>query len=160
MTDKVLKPIPTDPPNYYFARSDGKIYSVKTGLFLELKPSVNGKGYSTVSIFGKTKYVHRLVMEAFYGPSKLVVNHRDGKVYNNSVDNLEYCTISENVKHASRTGLRKRPWLPKETVLLIRKHLALNEYSLNEIAEIFDTTHRVIRLISEGKNVIADDDYY
>jgi hypothetical protein len=53
----------------------------------------------------KTFLLHRLVAEAFLGASKLQVNHKDGNKLNNSIDNLEYCTASENVKHAFRTGL-------------------------------------------------------
>lgn len=51
--------------------------------------------------------VHRLVMAAFYGASNLQVNHIDGDKRNNCLDNLEYCTQSENMLHAYKTGLEK-----------------------------------------------------
>ncbi len=138
---------------YYFATEYGDIYSIKSGLPKKLKPGVNGRGYLTVSPNSKTKFVHRLVMEAFYGPSDLQVNHIDGKVYNNSIYNLEYTTPQENAAHALRTGLRDNPDLDKETVDLIKRHLALKDLTDNNIAEIFNVSHRVIHLIKEGKNV-------
>ena len=47
-------------------------------------------------------YIHRLVATAFLErlPEHTQVNHKDGNRWNNHVDNLEWCTASENVQHA------------------------------------------------------------
>jgi Zn-dependent peptidase ImmA (M78 family) len=48
-------------------------------------------------------------MHAFVGDSMgLQVNHKDGNKDNNALVNLEYCTSSENLLHASRVlGTRR-----------------------------------------------------
>lgn len=53
--------------------------------------------------------VHRLVADAFYDGSHdgLEVNHIDGNKSNNFIANLEWCTSSENRKHAFQTGLQR-----------------------------------------------------
>ena len=64
----------------------------------------NGKGYKTVSLLGKIFYIHRLVCKYFLDnfENKLEVNHKDGNPSNNNLNNLEWCTRSENLKHKFR----------------------------------------------------------
>lgn len=56
----------------------------------------------------KRHKVHRLVAEAFIpNPDGLpVINHIDLNPQNNSVDNLEWCDQSDNIKHANKSGHR------------------------------------------------------
>lgn len=77
----------------------------------KLTIKVSGNGYSMVSLYKEgvcnSTTIHRLVAQAFIPlvDGKGVVNHKDGNKLNNYVENLEWCTQSENRIHAISTGL-------------------------------------------------------
>lgn len=73
----------------------------------KLKPILHNTGYLYVTLNGKQLAVHRLVAQAFLpNPNNLPqVNHKDGNKKNNCVDNLEWCSCSENMKHAFKNNL-------------------------------------------------------
>ena len=98
----------------------GRVKSLRNDKLL--KQFVNRQGYSQVSLSknGKVKLcrVNRIVCRAFIEnpENKAQVNHIDGNKLNNRVDNLEWCTGSENVKHAYINGLQK-PIRGKDNIL-------------------------------------------
>ena len=70
-------------------------------------------GYRFVMLYGahgkKQYYVHRLVAETFIPNPKNLgdVNHKDGCKANNILFNLEWCSRSDNQKHAYKNGLNR-----------------------------------------------------
>lgn len=83
----------------------------------------NGRGkthYKEVTLYSDGKpldvEVHRLVATAFIpNPNNLkCVNHKDGDGTNNCVENLEWCTQSDNMLHNVRVlGHNSRNWSAK-----------------------------------------------
>lgn len=57
----------------------------------------------------KTYLVARLVASAFIknelSNNKLTINHIDGNRLNNKIENLEWCSLSDNIKKGFQTGL-------------------------------------------------------
>lgn len=80
-----------------------------------LKPRIATSGYYRVELYkSHTKkyfYVHRLVATAFIAnpQNKTEVNHIDGNKLNNHIENLEWNTKSENIRHSFKTGLHVSP---------------------------------------------------
>ena len=94
----------------YYVSNYGQVKSYKFGREVILK-HWNVQGYLFIQLAKNNKKksmsIHRLVAKAFIpNPyNKLTVNHKDGNKLNNCVDNLEWMTHSENMKHAWDTGL-------------------------------------------------------
>lgn len=75
-----------------------------------LKYNDNGNGYKIV-VFGLgdkvySRYVHRIIATVYLdNPDNLPqVGHRDDDKENNSPENLYWCTNSQNIRDAHRTG--------------------------------------------------------
>lgn len=92
----------------YRVSTFGRVASLATGEYCLRKPA-NMSGYLYVTLFrngkGKRCAVHRLVAEAFLpNPNNLpVVNHKDRNPQNCRLDNLEWTTNSDNIRHAYQT---------------------------------------------------------
>ena len=97
-------------PNYQIS-NNGDVVNITTGR--KLKPIRESTGYSHVTLCDNGQQyqtsIHRLVAQEFIAnpDNKPMVNHIDGDKSNNHVGNLEWCTPSENMQHAYRTGLQK-----------------------------------------------------
>ena len=89
----------------YAVTEDGRVWSYKRQKFLKL--GHHHSGYLNVRLYkngiGKTYSVHTCVAEAYIpNPDNLpCVNHRDENKQNNSVDNLEWCTVKYNTNYGT-----------------------------------------------------------
>jgi hypothetical protein len=95
----------------YYISDHGNAKSFKNGKEHILKPGKGVNGYYTIGIIRngnkrKSEYIHRLVAQTFIPNPiyKKQVNHKDGDKTNNQVDNLEWCTAKENMRHAWDMG--------------------------------------------------------
>ncbi len=77
-----------------------------------LSPFISNSGYYAIVLHKtrpvfKLNYIHRLIANAFLPNENNLeqINHIDGNKLNNNVFNLEWCSRSENMKHAIKVGL-------------------------------------------------------
>ena len=99
----------------YCVGDDGSVWSCWTtganpgprGQWRQLKPYPQSKGHCVVSIGRKnTRFVHRLILEAFVGPCPegMECRHLDGDPGNNRLENLAWGTPEENHADSVRHG--------------------------------------------------------
>lgn len=135
--------------NNYFVNAQGEVFNKKG----KKKASfVNDHGYEIVFLWkdnkSKSYTVHRLVAQAFISnpENKPCVNHIDGNKLNNEVNNLEWCTYSENTIHALENGL-KVPELGEDV-----HNSILTNTQVHEICQMMQKGYRDIE-ISESLKI-------
>ncbi len=122
-------------------------------------------GYYVVNIGqNRIKRIHRLVAETFLpNPENLQdVNHIDGNKQNNAVNNLEWISRGENIKHAYTSGLREQTKGELSTSSKITLQQAQDIYNsyetdgynsnTKELAEKYNLSQPYIRDIIRGQN--------
>lgn len=134
----------------YYITDTGKVYSSCVQRFLST--TQDRYGYEKVALVSddekRHRYsIHRLVLENFNpvdGMEHLQVNHIDGNKMNNHLENLEWATPSENVKHAYQIGLKSQRGelnngnkYSEETILQVIQLLKSKKYSGAEIDRMF-----------------------
>jgi hypothetical protein len=141
----------------------GKVKSAFTNSVLN--GSKTKKGYLAIALYKnkirKTFAAHRLVAQTFIeNPNnKSEVNHKDGNKLNNAAYNLEWCTGSENVRHAFKIGLRVKQFgtsnnnvkLTEEKVFEIKKRYHNENTTMRIIANEYGVDYALIQRIISGK---------
>lgn len=136
-------------------------FGVGTANYLSVVLCKNGQHYR--------KFVHRLVAEAFIPnpENKPEVNHIDGNPSNNRVENLEWVTRSENIKHSYRFLGRKitgsYAWHPfgkdnplSKIVLQIKDGVVIAEfYGISEANRKTGIQFKNISAVCRGKRKSA-----
>ncbi len=160
-----MKPIPRY-KNKYSITKDGKVWSNFSKRFL--KPQLGSYGYWIITLPGlgknsqklKTYYIHRLIADAFIpkvkGKSK--INHKNGKRDDNRLENLEWCTQKENIRHSWETGLCQPRYnenhpATKLTLLQIedlKPKLNYKYGTLTKLAKEYGVSPSLISLIRKG----------
>lgn len=151
---------------HYLITTSGEVINTITKQ--KRKLSVNHNGYLFIKLHNKGKQIqpkiHRLVADAFIPnlENKPFVNHINGIKTDNRVENLEWCTSSENIQHALKLGLIVRKFgenatgskLSKKNVLFIFKNKGV--LTNKELAIKFKVTTSNINLIQNGKSRFDD----
>lgn len=149
----------------YMISSTGLVKSFKYKKEAILKPRPNDTGYLRIVLYKDgmsfVMPIHRLVAEAFIPnpDNKPFINHINGLKDDNRSENLEWCTHSENMRHAHANGLinlngenNPNSKLKKRDVVRIRKLYIKGGVTQKELANDFDTTQSRISRIVNNKN--------
>jgi NUMOD4 motif/HNH endonuclease len=159
--------------DFYSVSNKGNVLSKRQNI--NLKPGNNGRGYLFVGLWkdsNRTRfYVHRLVALCFIeNPfNKEHVNHKDCDKGNNNVYNLEWCTLKENMIHASKNNrlyasdYQKRQTslansgsksalskLTENDVIKIKTILQNKTHTQNQIALMFNITRSNVSCIKRN----------
>ena len=142
MDEELWREWPQDPR--IMVSNMGNVVSYKRGgAGYPLKVSYGSSGYQQVSAgyHGRPQLVHRMVAETWIpNPNHHEqVNHINGNKDDNRIENLEWVTPSENVRHAIRIGLRKG-----------------TPIRIVETGEVFESIHECARRIGGSHGTISE----
>ena len=125
-----------------------------------LKQSRDSSGYKQVCLTKNSKKksysIHKMMAIAFIPnlENKEQVNHKDGNKINNIIDNLEWCTYHENLRHAMNHDLRAigekhgAAKLKNDDVLYIYKTFKNGEKTIQQLCKMFNMSYASIRDIT------------
>lgn len=130
-------------------------FSAKKYKIVKISNIINNSGSKNIPI-------HRLVAIYFIPNTnnKPQVNHKDGNKSNNNVENLEWFTCAENIKHCWENNLNrarkgeesKSSKLTEKEVFAIRVMYSTDKFTMQELSEIFNISKPSINLILRNVN--------
>lgn len=125
---------------------------------------MNSSGYLTVKLTkpgtkGKAVPIHTIVALVTLGPRPKgwTVNHKDANKLNNTPDNLEYCSIADNVKHATALGLHVKGegiWTSKLTKAKVRdlRRKAKAGMAYTDLSNEYGVGYRQVWMVVTGRS--------
>lgn len=164
---KKLNEIWKSVPGYsgYLASSRGRIMALRrpcsAGGVMKLKKHCGrNEGYMIVNLcldgLCVSKQVHRLVAKAFIPnpQEKPIINHKNRNRADNRVENLEWVTAAENIRHAIALGsfdfIRSNAKLDWQKVRKIRKIYTGQRGEQTKLARSYGVSRQVIGDILAG----------
>lgn len=147
----------------YSCSNYGRIKSINyknTSTQQLIKQSISGGYYKSVYVNDDGKYCsinsHRLICLAFNyidDWQQMQVNHKDGNKLNNNIDNLEWCTFEENIRHCVENKLQT-PFKGEEVgnsklkewqVLEIRAKFKPRVYGRKQLSKEYNVSQSTIK---------------
>lgn len=151
----------------YNISNNGDIYDLKLKKIINTQ--INQDGYKCVTLRSdinkrKTFRIHRLVGLLFVEntDNKSEINHKDGIKLNNNHLNLEWCTHSENIKHAWDNNLLKKDSEGRKNIKLFKEGQFSGNKNFNarkivciNTNEIFETITAAAKFYNIDKTSIS-----
>lgn len=145
--------------DFYEVSNLGRVRRTETHHIL--RPSYDNHGYPRVhlSINGQSRVIriHQIVAKTFLKSlqTDLVVNHIDNNPCNNQIENLEYVTRQENLRHAVKQGRMGKHKISQTAISGIISLIEQRSPHLTyrEIAEISKVNIQVVSNIGRGSRV-------
>lgn len=117
--------------------------------------NIGTNGYMKVEL-GKSNFhnVHRLVAETYISnlENKPQINHINGNKSDNRIENLEWCTQSENMLHAYKIGLQK-PYCSANAKKLTK--IRMSKKVINEVGQIFNSAKDASDALKLNSNAVG-----
>jgi hypothetical protein len=168
MVEEICQPIPGYEEHYVITRL-GAVHGVERLIKLvdgtnrtvrarQISSRPNQGGYETVRLskegITKTHFVHRLVATTYIpNPDGLpIINHKTGNIKDNSVENLEWSTMSLNTKHAYNIGLNSNCGSNhKLAVQVVDHNCGLKFKTIREFANFYGMNYSTARNVLNGQ---------
>jgi HNH endonuclease len=126
--------------------SDTGLIKNPHGRVLLGKTCTNGYRCVVFKRRGKNHLIHRLVLSAFVRPAegKETANHKNGVRSDNRLENLEWISHSDNIKH-SHAELNRKPHSWSTPVVLTRGEDKAQFDNMHDAAKFLGVVHGSVR---------------
>ena len=151
----------------YMISDDGTVFRIENDGLRVMKSNIDKDGYFRVCLCKgnkkKSYLVHRLVAEMFipnFDTSCTVINHKDENKQNNTVENLEWCTVAYN--NSYNDGQLRRGKTRRKPIVAFKNGETIHFDSITEASKTLGTKHsNILRSLNkEGRTAKGYSFYY